>query len=81
MIIFSIKDKAVGFTQVFTAQNKFVAIRMLKDTVEGNQDTLIAKHPEEFTLYQLGEFNEETGAITPKIEKLEEAKTFASKTK
>lgn len=75
MNIYSIKDTKVGFTSVFTAPNNFVAIRMFADTAKDGQ-SLIAMHPEDFELYNLGKLNDESGQIEPEVTYLERAQSF-----
>ncbi|QXN75192.1 nonstructural protein [Microvirus mar39] len=70
MNIYSIKDKAIGFDGIFTANNDFHALRMANDTVNAPEQlnqpmTLIQKHPEDYDLYCLGKLNTDTGEITP----------------
>ena len=59
--IFAIKDKKANtFDQPFPAVNNSVACRMFADLVN-RQDNLIGQHPEDFDLYQLAYFDQETG--------------------
>lgn len=76
MNIYSIKDNKIGFGQVFIAPNNAAAIRLLQDTVRGG-DNMIANHPEDFVLYLLGNLNDQDGIITPEVQYLEAAGTFA----
>lgn len=65
MKIYSIKDVGTGFGQVFTANNDYMATRLLTDTVNGPQPSLITQYPKDFSLYLLGEMNQDSGIITP----------------
>lgn len=65
--IFAIRDdKAQGFPQApFTSINADTAMRELAEVVNSSQkDTQLARTPEDFTLYHLGDWDMDTGAIT-----------------
>ncbi len=65
MFIFSIRDsKAAAYLQPFLAQNAAVAVRLIADTAM-DQGSLLYKHPSDFELFQIGHFDQNTGAITP----------------
>lgn len=78
MKIYSIKDTKIGFMQTFTANNKAVALRMFADTCN-DENTVLAKHPEDYELYELGDFDTDTGNIEPKLLFLERATAFTTK--
>lgn len=63
--MYSILDKmAKAYTQPFPAPNDGVAIRMFQDTINA-ADSVIAKHPEQYTLYRVGHWNDTKGELTP----------------
>lgn len=64
MKLYSIKDKGAGFTQIFLAPNNYSAQRMLTDTVNAPQPSLITQYPGDFSLYYLGDLDQDTGVIT-----------------
>lgn len=67
--IYSIYDKAAkAFTQPFFMHNKGLAIRAFSDNVNSTQENNISKHPEQFLLYEMGEWDDTTGRITPYTE-------------
>lgn len=69
MMLVSIKDtKSLSFGRPAPAVNKDVAIRDVKILVNDNQSTLISKFPEDFELWQVGEFHEDTGILDSKLE-------------
>lgn len=68
MKLYSIKDTGAGFTQIFLCPNNYAAQRMFKDTVNAPQPSLITQYPNDFSLYCLGELDQDTGAITPKTD-------------
>jgi hypothetical protein len=62
-IIVSVHDrKANEFQGLFLVPSLAVAIRMFNDTL-ADPDTVMHKHPEDFALYKIGEFNTETAEI------------------
>lgn len=72
MKLYSIKDVGSGFTQVITANNDYDAKRILTGIVNG-QPSLIQQYPKDFSLYALGELNQDTGVVAPKCEFICEA--------
>lgn len=70
--IFTVRDvKAEAYLPPFTMRGKGEAIRGFSD--EANRsDSSIGKHPSDYVLFYLGEFDELTGAIilTPSPETL-----------
>lgn len=80
MKIYSIKDQAVeAFAQPFFVKAQGVAVRMFMDETN-NEQSQINKHPEDFELWYLGEFDDETGQITqPQIERIARATDFTNK--
>lgn len=60
-----IKDRAIdAYMQPFFVQHRNQAIRGLQDEVnrEGSE---LGKHPEDYDLYLLGEWDEQTGKTIP----------------
>lgn len=66
--IFSVRDmKADLYGRPFFDQSIGNAIRSFGDQVNANQpDNILFLHPEDFELYYLGEFDDNTGEITLK---------------
>lgn len=63
--IFSINDvKALSFGQPFFAVNKGIAVRMFSDLVN-DKNSMVSKHPDDFKLYMLGEFDDNSGGLSP----------------
>lgn len=61
--VFAVYDRAAeAFMQPFYAQTIGSAIRSFTDAVNG--DGGIAKHPEDYMLSQLGEFDDNSGELT-----------------
>jgi len=63
--VFSVFDsKANAFLSVFSLVNKGVAVRWFSGMVNGGHLEMTA-HPEDFTLFQLANFDEDSGSIEP----------------
>jgi len=58
--------KAEMYSQPFLEIKDGTAIRAVQDIVINNKDHAFAKHPSDFSLHRLGEFDEATGVITGK---------------
>lgn len=66
MKFYSLYDcKADGFTPPFIAKNDEMAKRTIIDTVHKIGDCQLTQYPEDFTLFALGEWNEDLGEIKP----------------
>ena len=64
--VYSIHDKAANaFTQPFFMHNDGLAIRAFQDNVNAAEENNISKHPEQFSLWKLAEFDDNSGVITP----------------
>lgn len=63
--IFSVQDVKVSvFYPPVVLHNEAEARRMMSDVVR-NPETQIAKHVEDFRLFRLGEFDDNSGAVLP----------------
>ncbi len=63
--IYTIYDKkSATYLPPFTENTDGTAIRQIQDMVAGGQ-ALFARHPEDFTLVNLGHFDDEKGEVTP----------------
>lgn len=61
--IYTIKDKkAEAYLQPFTTSTDGLAIRMVQASME--QENNLSKYPEDFSLWQIAEFDENTGKVT-----------------
>jgi len=56
--------KAEVYSQPFLEIKDGTAIRAVQDLVINNKDHAFAKHPSDFSLHRLGEFDETEGKIT-----------------
>lgn len=61
--IFAVYDSKTGaYCAPFFLKARGEALRSFIDTAQGN-DTLISKHPEDFTLFELGEYDDLTASF------------------
>jgi len=64
--LYSIFDRGVGkFNIPFPAETDHDAIRQCKAVVNSDRKSPITDYPEDFDLYQVGKFNEESGTLIP----------------
>lgn len=64
MKIYSVKDVKVGFMSPFIRSNDSLAIRDFKDAISDDHPTnALHKHPEDYELWCLGEFLQDSGVI------------------
>lgn len=79
--IYAVYDsKAKAFAQPWYAANQFVALRHWVSAVNDPQ-TVFYKHPEDFTLYRVGAFDDATGEIVPAAQHLNLGLAATFKTK
>lgn len=61
--LYSIKDHAVGvYMTIFEARTDEEAMRHIATAVQ-NPESLLAKHPRDFSLHRVGFFDEDTGVV------------------
>lgn len=74
--LYSIKDTKLGkYCQPFTAPNDEIAKRILTSTIRAGGNN-IADYPEDFQIYKLGSYNEDTGELTTENKFLANATEF-----
>lgn len=62
--IFAVRDRQLdAYMQPWCAQSKGQAIRMFTDEVN-NKDGQLYKHADDYDLYHIGTFEQQTGVIT-----------------
>ena len=79
--IYAIKDQAIeAFSQPFFVQAQGQAVRMFMDETK-NEQSQINRHPADFELWYIGEFDEQTGTVTaaPNVERVARATDFINK--
>lgn len=64
--IYAFRDTKIGFMQPFLQQNEAVAMRTLKMAVN-DEHSQIRNMAEDIQLYQLGNFDDDTGEIMPEV--------------
>jgi hypothetical protein len=68
--VYSIFDSAAkAYTSPFFMHNDGLAIRAFQDNVNAEQENNISKHPDHFTLFKIGEFDDVTGEIKTDVVK------------
>jgi hypothetical protein len=68
--VYSIFDTAAkAYTTPFFMHNDGLAIRAFQDNVNAEQENNISKHPDQFTLFKIGEFDDATGEIKTDVVK------------
>lgn len=65
--VFAVRDRAsVSFLDPFCVVHKGLAERMFKDAVNDSK-TPMFKHPEDYDLYELGTYDDETGLFIGRV--------------
>ncbi|AXH73330.1 MAG: nonstructural protein [Microviridae sp.] len=65
--IMSIKDRLAGsFQRPWASPSLAVAMRAFMDEIK-NPETALAKHPEDYDLYEVGEFDDDSGSMTSNL--------------
>lgn len=62
--VYSVRDDLVGFTQVLLEQSDQVAIRAFSSSVL-TATSLYTTHPDDFVLCRVGQFDAQSGILTP----------------
>lgn len=61
--IFSVYDsKSEAYMQPFFSPTKGSAVRSFIDSIQ-DHNTIFCKHPEDYTLFEIGEFDDSTGIL------------------
>lgn len=56
-------DAAQAYNTPFFMHNDGLAIRAFQDNVNSAEENNISKHPEQFSLFKLGEYDDKTGLV------------------
>nr|DAF77343.1 MAG TPA: DNA binding protein [Microviridae sp.] len=62
--VYAVRDLKVGFQSVTIQPNDAVAVRGFESTVI-NSDSVLFTHAEDFSLFKLGEFDQDSGRLIP----------------
>lgn len=66
ILVFAVYDNvAKAYANPFYMQNKGMAIRAFADSVNAEEENNLSKHPENFSLYQVAEWDDHAGTMTP----------------
>lgn len=68
MKLYSIKDVKVGFMSPVMRKNDEQAIRDYKLTLNSPESNIFNSNPEDYELWRVADFNEDTGAVTPELQ-------------
>lgn len=64
MNVYSIYDAAAkAYTTPFFMHNDGLAIRAFQDNINAKDENHISKHPDQYTLFKIGVFDDQTGKI------------------
>ncbi len=77
--IYSIKDTKVGFMQPFYQANQAVAIRAFNNAVNAKDANNINQNPDDMELWELGEFDDQTGEIKSEVKYVVKANDLIKK--
>jgi hypothetical protein len=63
--LFSVYDSKIeSYDKPFMAKTRGEAIRGFRDFVN-EKDNMVSRHPEDYTLFEIGEYDEEKGLLLP----------------
>lgn len=63
--LYALRDNKVGtFNPPVKIQNDAAAIRMFGDMVQRDTDSIVGQHPEDFSLWFVGTFDDESGELS-----------------
>lgn len=62
--VYAVRDLKVGFQSVTIQPNDATAVRGFESTVLSS-DSLLFTHSEDFSLFKLGEFDQDSGRLIP----------------
>ena len=62
--VYAVRDLKVGFQSVTIQPNDVAAVRGFESTVI-NSDSVLFTHSEDFSLFKLGEFDQDSGRLIP----------------
>lgn len=68
--IYAIKDKSMGFYEVFMESNDYGALRRMSD-ITNRENTFHNAHSEDLDLYKLSSINTDSGEMTNELKFIE----------
>jgi len=70
LILVAVKDRAVdAFMNPFVVPSRGMAIRAFGDEMN-KSDSAMRAHPDDYDLYELGEFDQDTGVVVSDVKQL-----------
>ena len=75
MELYCVKDVKSGYMNPFPMQNRGVALREFAASVMSRQG-IFEKYPEDMEFWQIAEYDNDSGVITPKLEFVVSARDF-----
>lgn len=67
--LYSVFDKICGeYNPPFVCKNMPTALRNMRDSLKDAKQSIIAMHPEDYVLVEIGTFNKDTGIVLPSNE-------------
>ena len=63
--VYSIRDVKSGFMSPTLEQSDVMAARNFESAIMSSKEGLFTTHAEDFILYKIGEFDSETGVVSP----------------
>lgn len=64
--LYSVYDKVCGeYNPPFVCRNMPTAIRNMRDSLKDAKQSIIAMHPEDYVLVEVGTFDKESGVVLP----------------
>ena len=64
--LYSVYDKICGeYNPPFVCKNMATAIRNMRDSLKDAKQSIIAMHPEDYVLIEIGTFDKNTGEVCP----------------
>jgi len=64
--MYAIHDSKVNaYDKPWTCRSRGEAIRSFADLINSKDNNMVAKHPEDYTLFEVADYNVETGVILP----------------
>lgn len=67
MKIYALKDNKLGFMNPMALQNDELAIRAYSNMINANDGSMVSVNCEDFDLYCLGDYNQDSGVITSEV--------------
>lgn len=68
LVIYSVLDRRLReYGPLVTVQNEYAMQRMIRESVRVNPESLLARYPEDFDVYEVGRFDVRTGGVSGQV--------------